>query len=369
MKRCRLRKEELKTLFTALEETHRVMGPKVEARTVVLSEIAFDDLPAGVMDEQGPGRYRLMDEKSDSVFSFSPGPDSFKKFLHPPAQEVWKFEYSPKEFIAENLSREEKPLAFFGARACDIAALSLLDKVFLEGPVPDAGFSMRRKDILVIAVHCMAPHGNCFCESMGTGPELLKGFDIAMTELDKHFLIEAGSSAGEKILERVACEDVQEKDLRDRDARILACKKMMTKAMNTGDLPDLIYRNMEHPRWAEIARKDLECGNCTMVCPTCFCNSTFDHLSFSSLSKKREERSGVRKRTWDSCFSKNFARVHGGNFRHSRRARYRHWMSHKLAYWFEQFGASGCVGCGRCITWCPVGIDITEELEALRSVR
>lgn len=369
MRRCRLRKEELKALFTALEETHRVIGPKVEARTVVLSEITFDDLPAGVTDEQGPGRYRLMDERSDSVFSFSPGPDSFKKFLHPPAQEVWKFKYSPKEFIAENLPREERPLAFFGVRACDIAALGLLDKVFLEGPVPDAGFSLRRRDILVIAVHCLSPHGNCFCESMGTGPELLEGFDIAMTELEYHFLLEAGSPRGERILELLPCEDAQEKDLRDRDGKILACKKMMTKAMNTGDLPGLIYRNMEHPRWAEIARKDLECGNCTMVCPTCFCNSTFDRLSFSSLSKNREERSGSRKRTWDSCFSKNFSRVHGGNFRYSRRARYRQWMAHKLAYWIDQFGASGCVGCGRCITWCPVGIDITQELEALRSVR
>ena len=369
MRRCRLRKEELKAIFTALEGTHRVIGPKLEGKTVVLSEITFDDLPAGATDEQGPGKYRLKDERSDSVFSFSPGPDSFKKFLHPPVQEVWKFKYSPKEFIAENLPGEERPLAFFGVRACDLAALGLLNKVFLDGPGPDTGFSRRRRDMLVIAVHCLSPHGNCFCESMGTGPELRGGFDVAMTELEYNFLLEAGSPSGERMLELLHCEDAQEKDLRDRDALILSCKKMMTKTMNTGDLPDLIYRNMEHPHWAEIAGKDLECGNCTMVCPTCFCNSAFDRLSFSSLSKNREERSGDRKKTWDSCFSKNFARVHGGNFRHSRKARYRHWMSHKLAYWFDQFGTSGCVGCGRCITWCPVGIDITEELEALRSVR
>ncbi len=141
---------------------------------------------------------------------------------------------------------------------------------------------------------------------------------------------------------------------------------MMRKSMKTGDLPGIIYRNMEHPRWAQIADRDLECGNCTMVCPTCFCNSSYDILSVKSLSGNITEFTGVRRRNWDSCFSKNFTRVHGGNFRPSRRARYRHWMTHKLAYWIEQFGRPGCVGCGRCITWCPVGIDITHELEELR---
>jgi sulfhydrogenase subunit beta (sulfur reductase) len=154
-----------------------------------------------------------------------------------------------------------------------------------------------------------------------------------------------------------------------KKAGISRCREAMTKKMKTGDLPGLLYRNSEHPRWAEIAERDLGCGNCTMVCPTCFCNSSFDTVSVQAISSNLREFSGVRRRSWDSCFSKNFARVHGGNFRPSRRARYRHWMTHKLAYWIDQFGRPGCVGCGRCITWCPVGIDITRELEELRRVR
>lgn len=369
MRQVRLRKEKLRSLFTAVEETYRVVGPKVENRTVVLSEISFNDLPAGTKDEQSPGRYRISDEKAGSFFSFSPGPDSFKKFLHPPEQEVWRFSSSSKKIALQHSLKDERPLAFFGVRACDVAALRLLNKVFLEGPVQDPGFLRRRKDILVIAVNCLSPQGNCFCSSMGTGPGLTEGFDIAMTELGDYFLLETGSIKGDRILEGVPVENPEDKDLRDRDAVILACKNMITKSMNTGDLPHLIYRNMEHPRWAEIAGKDLECGNCTMVCPTCFCNSSFDQMSLSSLIKNHGGQTGARRRTWDSCFSKNFGRVHGGNFRHSRKARYRQWMTHKLAYWIDQFGSSGCVGCGRCITWCPVGIDITEELEALRRVR
>ena len=369
MKKAKLKKDRLKSLFSALEETHRVIGPKIEGRTVTLSEITFDDIPAGVIDDQGPGTYRLLNEKSDSVFSFSPGPDSFKKFLHPSEQQVWKFACSRKELAAGKILSKERPLAFFGVRACDLAALCQLDKVLLEGPVVDAGFAARRRGMLVVALHCISPHANCFCESMGTGPELFEGFDLALTELDDHFLIETGTTEGEKYLEKLACIAADEKDLEEKNARLLDCKNMMKKKMNTADLPHIIYRNMEHPRWAEIAQKDLECGNCTMVCPTCFCNSSFDRLSFSSISKHCADRSGLREKTWDSCFSKSFARVHGGNFRHSRRARYRHWMTHKLAYWIDQFGSSGCVGCGRCITWCPVGIDITQELEALRIVR
>jgi ferredoxin len=164
-------------------------------------------------------------------------------------------------------------------------------------------------------------------------------------------------------------EETQDIDLDKKRTGISRCREMIKKSMKTSDLPGIIYRNLEHPRWAEIAAKDLECGNCTMVCPTCFCNSSYDTLSASAITGNFREFSGLRKRTWDSCFSKNFARVHGGNFRPTRRARYRHWLTHKLAYWIDQFGRPGCVGCGRCITWCPVGIDITHELEELRHVR
>jgi ferredoxin len=366
MKKAKIRKEDLKALFEDLAARYRIIGPMAVNGAVVLTGISFDDIPSGYTDRQGPGRYRLEKGTSDEVFSFSPGPDSFKKFLHPSSATVFSFRKTLKAVAFEIPVKQERPMAFFGVRACDLAALDLLDKVFLEGPVRERGYDGRRRDIFIVAVNCLHPGENCFCDSMGTGPEAGEGFDIAMTEVRGSFLIEAGSAEGEKVLERLPHEEALVGDLDEKKAGISRCREMMKKTMKTGDLPGLMYRNLEHPRWAEIAERDLECGNCTMVCPTCFCNSSYDSLSVHEMAGGLKEFSGVRKRSWDSCFSKNFARVHGGNFRPSRRARYRHWMTHKLAYWIDQFGRPGCVGCGRCITWCPAGIDITHELEELR---
>jgi sulfhydrogenase subunit beta (sulfur reductase) len=369
MKKTRIEKDDLKALFETLSERYRVIGPKAAGGAVVLSEISCDDIPAGYRDRHGPGHYRIEEAIDGEVFSFSPGPDSLKKFLHPPSGEVFSFMKTSRGLTVEVAVKEERPMAFVGVRACDLAALELLDKVFLEGPVTERRYDGRRRDIFIVAVNCLRPGENCFCVSMGTGPEAKRGYDLAMTEIPGAFIVEAGSPEGERVIEKIPCREMREGDIERKNAALAGCAESMRKSMKTSDLPGILYRNMEHPRWAEIAEVDLECGNCTMVCPTCFCNSSYDLLSVSTLSGNLREFSGVRRRTWDSCFSKNFARVHGGNFRPSRQARYRHWMTHKLAYWIDQFGRPGCVGCGRCITWCPVGIDITHELEELRRAR
>ncbi len=369
MNALKIGKENLRVLFEALKNRRRVIGPKLVDGVVVLDEIDYDDLPAGYSDSQGPGSYRISEDRSPEIFSFSPGPQSFKTFLNPPVQELFLFKTSIKGITVERAEAQAKPLAFVGARACDLAAIRLLDKVFLEGPVQDPVYGRRRRDLFIVAVNCLSPSKNCFCASMGTGPELTRGFDIALTEMKDSFLVETGGDAGDEIMSGVAYEKAGGRDIEEKRLRTSRCRSSITKSVKTGDLPDVIYRNMEHPRWNEIARRDLGCGNCTMVCPTCFCNSSFDRVSAAAMSRNHGEFSGFRTRAWDSCFSGNFARVHGGNFRPSRRARYRHWVAHKLAYWIEQFGAPGCVGCGRCITWCPVGIDLTHELEELRHVR
>jgi ferredoxin len=271
------------------------------------------------------------------------------------------------------VAKEGRPIAFVGVRACDTWALKLYDRIFLEGPARDPSYSALRKDSLVIAVNCPHPGDNCFCSSMGTGPEVTPEVtdvaDIVLSELEKSFIVEAHTLAGSDIFEGITGEEATDRDLEEKRSRIESCKKMMKKSIPYGELPERIYRNLEHPRWKDTAKRDLECGNCTQVCPTCFCNSSYDLVRLSGFSQKGAELKGLRIRKWDSCFSRNFARVHGGNFRPSRRARYRQWMAHKLAYTKEQFALPGCVGCGRCITWCPAGIDITEELEALKGVR
>ncbi|MEW6117956.1 MAG: 4Fe-4S dicluster domain-containing protein [Nitrospirota bacterium] len=365
----KIRKDSFEAFISLLQESYRLIGPAVDDGVVVMREIVFDDIPAGYRDHQSPGSYRLSKGDDADIFSFAPGPDSFKRVLHPPEKELFAFRRGKSGIVIDPLPARDRPVALLGVRGCDLTALKLYDRVFLEGPVQDRTYHHLRSNSLIIAFNCLFPGDTCFCASLGTGPEVKDYFDICMTELEDSFLLEAATERGKEMVGRLSAEAPNDADWKGKRMRVDRCARMMKKTIAAHELPDIIYRNLDHPCWNEIAARDLECGNCTQVCPTCFCNSIYEIPHLDGLLRSPPETSGVRVRKWDSCFSTNFASVHGGNFRYSRSARYRHWISHKLAYTGAQFGLPGCVGCGRCITWCPAGIDITEELEALRNVR
>jgi ferredoxin len=215
-----------------------------------------------------------------------------------------------------------------------------------------------------VAVNCSKAGGTCFCVSMNTGPRATSGFDLALTELlddgGHRFLVEVGSERGAALLEELPSRPAADGDEQAADEVIERTASQMGRSLDTTDIRDLLYRNREHPRWDEVADRCLTCGNCTMVCPTCFCSSVEDVTDLAG-----EEATRVRE--WESCFTLEHSYVHGGSVRSSNKGRYRQWMTHKLASWIDQFGTSGCIGCGRCITWCPVAIDITEEAAAIRA--
>jgi ferredoxin len=217
--------------------------------------------------------------------------------------------------------------------------------------------------VFVVAVNCFEPGGTCFCVSMGTGPKAEQGYDLALTELlegGHRFLVEAGSERGAEILAGLPHRPAEPSDHAAAEASVSAAAERMGRTLDAADLRDLLARNLEHPRWDEVAERCLTCGNCTLVCPTCFCTTVEDHSDLTGAEAERV-------RLWDSCFSVDYSYIHGGSIRPSGRSRYRQWLTHKFGTWHDQFGSSGCVGCGRCITWCPVGIDVTEELAAIRA--
>ncbi|MFZ5470917.1 MAG: 4Fe-4S dicluster domain-containing protein [Myxococcota bacterium] len=356
--------EQLSILLRQLrDDGFQLIGPTVRDGAIVHGELrGAEDLPIGWTEEQEAGRYRLVRREDDAWFGYSVGPQSWKQLLFVPRLKLWSARRENGGFVVETPSGEAPRLALIGARSCDLHAIEVQDRTFLRGPYVDSDYAARRQSLFVLAVHCGQAGGTCFCVSMKTGPRATFGFDIALTELlnPHRFLAEAGSDRGREMLARLGAQRADEQERAEADAVVARTAASMGRQMNTTDIKELLYRNPEHPRWDDVAQRCLGCTNCTLVCPTCFCASVED---VSDLQQENAERW----RRWDSCFTLDHSYLHGGPVRASIKSRYRQWLTHKLASWIDQFGTSGCVGCGRCLTWCPVAIDITEEVAAIRA--
>lgn len=342
----------------------RVVGPVVRDGAVVLGEITeAADLPWGVRDAQEAGRYELT-EGPRLGFGVTHGPQPWKRVLFPPRERLWRARREDGHVVMEpEIADRPVPLALLGVRPCDLAALAVLDRVLADGPHPDASYAERRSTALVVAVQCTRPSGTCFCSSAGTGPQAGPGADVVLTELDVEgheglLLAEAISDAGADLLADVAHRAASDAEMAAAESALTEAESHMGRELPRDGLADALRSSLTSSRWDRIGERCLACGSCTLVCPTCFCSTVEDVTDLTGESTERWSR-------WDSCFTGDFSYLHGGSVRVTTGARYRQWLTHKLSTWERQFGTAGCVGCGRCITWCPVGIDITEEAAAL----
>ena len=380
---------DLQRLLDCLQQAgFRTVGPQVQDGAIIYADLPdASALPAGVLDEQDGGWYRLVEEAHAGPFDHVAGPHSLKNFLFPPQETIQRWrrqEGSWQQLAAESPAA---PLAVIGPRACDLAALAIQDRVFLESDFVDPFYKARREQLFVVAVNCRRAAATCFCHSMGCGPAIQRGFDLLLTPVAERFLLEAGSAAGTAIATTLApqltpatTDDAAQARQISADLAASMAARPPTpvrsnpaaaaptavphaspppRSLDTEDIRDLLFNNLEHNRWQEVASRCLSCGNCTMVCPTCFCSSVTEVADLTGDNVSRE-------RQWASCFTLEHGQMHGENARPTTAAQYRQWLTHKLAGWIDQFGSSGCTGCGRCITWCPVGIDLTEEVAAIR---
>ena len=336
------------------------IGPTVRDGAIVYEPIAsVADLPLGVRDDQQPGRYRLGENSGGRYFAWANGPQALKPLTFKPRELLWTSERGADGAIRfTEATSEAQQLAVIGVRACDLAALYLHDKHFLHGHHPDPSYTTQRERLFLVAVHCTHPSSNCFCVSTGDGPRAGYGYDLALSELDEGFLVEAKSRRAGEILAQVPLRDAEPGQIEAAEEELNAGAKRQTKNLPSRNLRDVLFARLEHPRWREVAERCLACGNCTQVCPTCFCHKETEQ---PNLEGTRSEHG----REWDSCFTQGHSYIHGITLRPDTHTRYRQWLTHKLGGWHEQFGRSGCVGCGRCITWCPVGIDLTEEVAVI----
>ncbi len=352
---------ELDRLFALLRaDGRRVVGPTVVDGAIVHDELTSSrELPVGWTADTAPGSYRLRTTGRDSAFDYNAGATSWKRFTHPPIIPLTRGRRDGGHVVVEPADEAPPRLAFVGVRACELAALKIQDRAMRAGPLGDADHVARGDAALVVAVECATAASTCFCTSMGTGPEVNGGADIVLSELDDGFVVRVGSDAGAAVVDRLDLRPAEPFETARAAAQVTAVRDAIGDPVPATGLPARLRAALDHPRWAEVADRCLACANCTLVCPTCFCTSV-------SVASDLDGVEATTQRTWDSCFSLGFGRVAtDANFRPKVRDRYRQWLTHKFSTWWDQFGSSGCVGCGRCIAWCPVGIDIREELMAI----
>jgi ferredoxin len=359
----------LAQLYSALRQAgYLVIGPTVRDGAIVLAELASAaDLPYGWGVRLSPGGYRLRRRDDNAAFGHAAGPQSWKPFLLQPRTRLWSAERTGGGFNVRQPDEQVPRQAFFGVRPCDLRAIFIQDRVLGQGTQPGGEYAKRRAAAFIIAVSCTEPGETCFCASMSTGPAAGPGFDLALTELTRpgddeahEFVVDIGSPAGAEILAAVHRTPADAATIARARSEVSDAADRMGRSMPAVGLRELMATSNDAARWDDVAARCLTCGNCTMVCPTCFCTTVTDTTDVTGEHTERWQ-------SWDSCFDLDFSYLHGGSIRVSGKSRYRQWLTHKLGTWHDQFGSSGCVGCGRCIVWCPVGIDLTEEVAALRA--
>ena len=356
-----IEKSVLDDLLKRLKENgYQIVGPRVKNETLVYEKIdELNDLPHGYITEQEAGYFRLHEAGHSRYFDFIPGAQSWKQFLFPPRVDLFKLQKTNNHWEKASEENQTVKYAFIGVRACELNAILIQDKAFMREDFTDPIYRSRRERVFILSVDCLHPAETCFCASMNTGPRVKDSFDLNLTELDDVFLVKVGSEIGRNILNGLPFELASSFMVSSAERGLENAAQQMKRELNTDGLPEFIMANLDHPQWQEIGQRCLSCANCTQVCPTCFCWDVTDQVTLNNNETHRE-------RVWDSCFNPGFSYQAGGNTRPSIQSRYRQWLSHKLGSWPQQYGTLGCVGCGRCITWCPAKIDLTKEISIMR---
>jgi len=338
---------------------HRVVGPRREGAAIVLEPLSSaDDLPWSLVDVQAPGHYRLARHESPVAFAHGPPAFSLRRLVSPPEERLVTLRRKGSQIVVEPEPAAAVPIAVIGAKGCDLRALRAQDEVFQGGGHPDPRYVARRGALFTVGVACHRPVSTCFCVSRGgdVRPDPADT-DLLLTELsdaEPRYLLEATTDRGREVLAAMQGDAATDDERARASAQDEAAREAIERALPREAAEAALLAADELDDFEDVAARCLSCQSCTAVCPTCFCLTVEEEPSFDGASSTR-----VRRR--DSCFSPDFSYMHGGSVRDSRAGRYRHWMRHKLATWSSQWGRDGCVGCGRCSTWCPAGIDFVAE--------
>lgn len=351
-----LSRDNLHELLTLLQAVgYNCVGPSVTEGAIQYDKIqTVDALPQGYELDISPGHVRAIKKNHERYFAWPNGPSGIKPWLYKSRELLWKAQANENGFVFSEPTIEADPIAYIGARACDLAALQLQDLHFMYSDFPDPYYSANRNALFIVGVNCSHAASTCFCASTDDGPEIFSGYDLLLDEFDEGYQVRFGSEKGLKIFEQLSLTPVSLDNKAQAKSQLANVVASQERDMLHENMHANIFSNLDDKEWEKIAEKCLACGNCTSVCPSCFCHREVEVPALDG-------RSSTHFREWDSCFNQDHSYIHGLTVRDETRLRYRQWMSHKLGSWREQYGRSGCSGCGRCIAWCPVGIDFVAE--------
>lgn len=330
-----LQKEKLNDFLASLEQ-YEIWAPVQEDTTTLFKRIEdFQDLSLDLRHQ----------------------PKISKDAVFPQTETLFTFD---KEAIPKEPDfQERKEAIVFGIRPCDGRSFKLLDPVF-EGDLPDPYYLNRRNKTILVGVACNEPFVNCFCTSIGGHPFSVEGLDLLFTELNGSFHIEVITEKGKKIIEKTSslCTPTSTEDNKQKDQLAKISEGKIKRQIDLDGIPEKLSNIFEHPIWKQQSMKCIGCGICTYTCPTCYC---FD------MQDETVARKGRRVRVWDSCmFAEYTLHASGHNPRSTKKERLRNRIYHKFKFNIDNFGVASCVGCGRCISLCPVNVDLIENLLAIK---
>jgi sulfhydrogenase subunit beta (sulfur reductase) len=316
------------------------------------------DLFAPVQLAEGVAVFKKIDHPDEVDFSSSNTQKPAKEVFFPQSETMFRYEKTGKQHQVTSTEEVERKRVILGARPCDIQAVSLIDQVFSGKEFTDVYYVNKRKATTIIGMACDHPLSTCFCSSMKGGPFHREGSDLFLIDLGEAYLVELLTEKGKTFQKNKFLKEALAKDIN-------SAKEVEEKATpkTDGSLPvagigKRLDQMLESPFWERVQEKCIGCRICTYLCPTCHCFDIVDE----ALTNK-----GQRVRNWDSCLSSLYSQeTSGHNPRPTNRERTRQRIMHKFNYFPKNFDQIACVGCGRCIIYCPVNFDIRQTIKEIQ---
>jgi ferredoxin len=333
-----LEKDKIGDIIETLSKDHNVFAPIVQGGVVMFSEV-------GVGDTIELERFSRTSAKS---------------MFFPQTEVMLRFKMG-KEGKVEGPEREDRGTAIVGLRACDGRSFEIMDKVF-GGDIDDPYWSQKRENSILIGMTCNKPGPNCFCPSVGGGPFYTTGMDVMLSDLGDKFYAEIVTEKGRKFIEdnKALFTPAEDGDKQKKEELASKAEDGFKRQVDISDLGQKLENIFEDDYWAEAAAKCFGCGICTFLCPTCHCFDIQDETLCNDVK---------RVRVWDSCMYPEYTmHASGHNPRPGRMNRIRNRVYHKYKFMIDNLEVIGCVGCGRCIDYCPTNTDIIELLDGAKGV-